>query len=268
MEKDNLHTRYNRQILLEEVGEHGQEKLNHAKVLVIGAGGLGCPALQYLAAAGVGTIGVVDGDYVSLSNLHRQILYTTNDVNHLKVECAKKRLQSQNPEVEIITFPFPIVGRNAEEMIRQFDIVLDGTDQIHTRYMLNDACVLLDKPLVYGAIHKFQGQVSVFNYKGGATYRDLFPTPPTPESVPTCNEVGVLGILPGMVGITQANEVLKIILGYGEVLSGKLWMYNAKNNSTQKIEFESLGESEDRAKNLEELKEINYMGYCDARWKV
>ncbi len=263
-----LNKRYNRQILLEEVGKYGQEKLSRAKVLVVGAGGLGCPALQYLSAAGVGTIGIVDGDYVSLSNLHRQILYTTKDVNRLKVECAKKRLQSQNPEVEVITFPFPIVGKNAKEIISQFDIVLDGTDQIHTRYMLNDACVLLDKSLVYGAIHKFEGQVSVFNYKAGPTYRDLFPTPPLPESVPTCNEVGVLGILPGMVGITQANEVLKIILGYGEVLSGKLWMYNAKNNSTQKIEFESLGESEDRAKSLEELKEVNYMGYCDAKWKM
>ena len=262
----NLNERYNRQILLPEVGKTGQQKLTDAKVLVIGAGGLGCPVLQYLTAAGVGKIGIVDGDFVSLSNLQRQILYTTQDVGKLKVDCAKNRLQSQNDTIEIETFPFPITARTAEEIIAQYDVVVDGTDQIHTRYMLSDACVLLGKPLVYGAIHKFEGQVSVFNFNNSPTYRDLFPAPPLPESVPTCNEVGVLGILPGIIGINQANEVLKIIIGYGEVLAGKLWMFNAKTNATQIIEFMTREEHEDAPKNLVELKEVNYMGYCNTMW--
>jgi adenylyltransferase/sulfurtransferase len=229
--------RYSRQIILPEIGLIGQEKIAAAKVLVVGAGGLGCPVLQYLAAAGVGTIGIADGDVVSASNLNRQVLYTNEDIGKAKVECAKARLKAQNPEVEIADYNTFLSEKNAREIIAQYDIVVDGTDQIPVRYLLNDVCVELGKPMVYGAIHKFEGQVSVFNFNGGPSYRDLFPEQPATGSIPSCAENGVLGILPGMVGIAQATEVLKIIAGFGGVLSGKLWVFNAKTMQSEIIEF-------------------------------
>ncbi len=232
-----MENRYDRQIILDEIGLLGQQKLAASKVLVVGAGGLGCPVLQYLSAAGVGKIGIADADFVSVSNLHRQVLYTTADVGKPKVECAKKRLNELNPEVEILIFETFINPKNATEILKDFDVVVDGTDQIPARYVLNDACVLLGKPLVYGAIHKFEGQVSVFNFKGGPTYRDLFPTPPAAGSILSCAENGVLGVLPGMVGIAQATEVLKIVVGFGQVLSGKLWLFNAKTMESSLIEI-------------------------------
>jgi len=230
--------RYSRQIILPEIGLIGQEKLAAAKVLVVGAGGLGCPVLQYLAAAGVGKIGIADGDVVSVSNLNRQVLYTNEDIGKAKVDCVKARLNAQNPEVEIAVYNTFLSEKNAREIIAQYDIVVDGTDQIPVRYLLNDVCVELGKPMVYGAIHKFEGQVSVFNFQGGPTYRDLFPEQPAAGSIPSCAENGVLGVLPGMIGLVQATEVLKIIVGFGEVFSGKLWLFNAKTMQSESIEFE------------------------------
>lgn len=229
--------RYARHISLEEVGEAGQQKLLETKVLMIGAGGLGCPALQYLAAAGVGTIGIVDGDTVDESNLQRQVLFSTSDIGTKKVEAAKARLEALNPDVAIDAYPVNLMSDNALKIIQEYDLVIDGTDNFATRYLVNDACVKLDKPFVYGAIHKFEGQVSVFNYENGPTYRCLFPDPPSQSQIPNCSEVGVLGVLPGVIGTLQATEAIKIILGIGDSLSGKLKMLNLLNNSEQVISF-------------------------------
>jgi molybdopterin/thiamine biosynthesis adenylyltransferase/rhodanese-related sulfurtransferase len=230
--------RYSRQTILPEIGEEGQLLLKNAHVLVVGAGGLGCPILQYLTAAGVGNIGIVDGDTVNISNLQRQILFDTNDEGLLKVNAAKKHLVALNPEVYIDTYPYFLSVENCLDTLAHYDIVVDGTDNFATRYLINDACVLTHKIHVYGALYKFEGQVSVFNYQQGPTYRCLFPEPPPANTVPNCAEIGVLGVLPGMVGCMQANEVLKIILGIGKVLSGKLWTFDALQNTTHYIQFE------------------------------
>jgi sulfur-carrier protein adenylyltransferase/sulfurtransferase len=225
--------RYQRQILLNGFGEEGQKKLSKAGVLVVGAGGLGCPALQYLAAAGVGRIGIVDDDAVSLHNLHRQVLYTTNDVGLPKAETAAKRLREMNPGVTIEPLFFRLTTKNALGIINQYDIVLDGTDNFATRYMVNDACVLLGKPLVYGAISQFEGQVAVFNSgENSANYRDLFPQAPRPGSVLSCAEAGVLGVLPGIIGTMQATEVIKVMAGIGSPLKNQLFTYNALTNES------------------------------------
>ena len=260
-----MNERYSRHYSLDEVGPEGQLNIANAKVLVIGAGGLGCPVLQYLTSAGVGTIGIVDGDFVSLSNLQRQILFNTSDIGELKVKCAVDKLQAINPEITFNQIPNLVTSLNAFELIADYDIVVDCTDQIHMRYLLSDVCAILSKPLVFGAIHKFEGQVSVFNYQDGPNYRDLYPNPPSPESVPNCNDVGVLGVLPGIIGVAQANEVLKIIVGYGEVLSGKLWMFNAKNNSSYTVSF-SKSEKSGVPQTEEEIKNTNYIAYCNAEW--
>ena len=217
---------YDRHIKLNEIGLKGQEKLKAAKILVVGAGGLGAPILQYLAAAGIGNITVVDGDKVEVSNLHRQVLFTTDDVGKFKAEVAVNRLKKQNPFVNFTVVTQYLDRLNVLELLKMVDIVVDGSDNFATRYLINDACVLLNKTLVYGAIHKFEGQVSVFNYQNGPTYRCLFPTPPAPEEMPNCSDIGVLGILPGLIGTLQATEVIKIILELGEILSGKLLQYN------------------------------------------
>ena len=220
--------RYARHVVLEEVGEEGQIKLLESRVLVIGAGGLGSPVLMYLAAAGVGTLGVVDDDVVEITNLQRQIVHGTEDIGRPKVESAAARLKSINPEVVVYQHPFRILPENALDLIDQYDLVLDGSDNFPTRYLVNDACVLLGKPLIYGAIQKFEGQVSVFNYKGGPNYRDLFPEPPPPGEVPSCAEGGVLGILPGVIGCLQATEAIKVALGRETgTLSGRLLIYDA-----------------------------------------
>ncbi len=220
-------SRYSRHIILPEIGKKGQDKLANAKVLVIGAGGLGCPVLQYLAAAGIGTIGIVDFDVVDESNLQRQILFGTTTLGKNKALAAKERLTDINPQVAIITYPEALTHKNAITIFEQYDIVVDGTDNFDTRYLINDAAIITHKPLVYGAIYKFEGQVAVFNYKNGPSYRCLFPTPPKKGSLPNCSEVGVLGVLPGIIGTLQANEVLKITLEIGTVLSGKIHYYNA-----------------------------------------
>jgi len=227
--------RYSRHILLDKVGIEGQEKLKAAKVLVIGAGGLGCPVLQYLTAAGVGTIGLIDFDVVDESNLQRQILFSTEDVGKLKVEAAKERLSKQNPFVQFDVYPEKLITKNALDLFSKYDIVVDGTDNFSTRYLVNDACVITGKPLIYGAIYKFEGQVAVFNYEGGPSYRCLFPEAPKAGSVPSCSDVGVIGVLPGLIGTQQANEAIKIILEIGTPLSGKLQTYNALNNTSMTL---------------------------------
>ena len=229
--------RYNRHLILPQFGLEGQQKLKQAKVLVVGTGGLGSPLLQYLTAAGVGTIGLVDFDVVDRSNLQRQVLYWVEDVGKPKVEAAKKRLQGLNPNVTFITYNTRLTSQNALSILKEYDVIADGTDNFPTRYLVNDACVLLGKPLVYASIFQFEGQASVFNYRNpdgsrGPNYRDLFPHPPLPHTVPSCAEGGVLGVLPGLLGVTQANEVVKIIVGIGETLSGRLFMYDALSFTT------------------------------------
>lgn len=222
--------RYNRHIILSEIGQAGQDKLSEARVLVIGAGGLGCPVLQYLAAAGVGTLGIMDFDVVETSNLQRQVLFGASSIGQNKVTAAKMRLEDLNSNITINAYPEKLTFRNAVDLFNQYDIIVDGTDNFETRYLINDAAVLTGKPLVFAAIYKFQGQVSVFNYNNGPTYRCAFPKKPGRNAVPNCSEVGVLGVLPGIIGTLQANEVLKLILRIGEVLSGKLYFYDALTN--------------------------------------
>jgi sulfur-carrier protein adenylyltransferase/sulfurtransferase len=219
--------RYSRHLLLPEVGVAGQRKLRRAKVLLVGAGGLGSPAALYLAAAGVGTIGLVDFDAVDLSNLQRQVLYSTSDVGRPKLTAAKERLEALNPGVTVIPHAEHLSSENALEVLRPYDIVVDGTDNFPTRYLVNDACVLLGKPNVYGSIYRFEGQVSVFDATRGPCYRCLYPEPPPPDLVPSCAEAGVLGVLPGLVGVLQATEAVKLILGTGEPLFGRLVLYDA-----------------------------------------
>lgn len=218
---------YNRHLILPEIGEYGQQQLKKAKVLVIGAGGLGCPVLQYLTAVGVGKIGIVDGDEVSQSNLQRQILFSVDDISKPKAEVAKQKLRRLNPFIAIEVYNEYLSKENAISIIEQFDIIVDASDNFPTRYLVNDACIIAKKPLVFGAIFKFEGQVSVFNYQESGSYRCLFPYPPKPDEVPNCSEIGVLGVLPGIIGCFQANEVIKIICGLEGILAGKLLTFNA-----------------------------------------
>lgn len=224
--------RYNRHITLSEIGQTGQDKISNAKVLVIGAGGLGCPVLQYLTAAGVGTIGIIDFDVVEISNLQRQVLFGTSALGKNKAMAAKQRLEDLNDTIAIVAYPEKLTYKNAINLFNQYDIIVDGTDNFATRYLSNDACLITNKPLVFGSIYKFEGQVSVFNYNNGPSYRCLFPNPPEKDAVPNCSEIGVLGVLPGIIGSMQANEVLKIILNLGDVLSGKLLCFNAQTSKT------------------------------------
>lgn len=234
-------SRYNRQTILPEIGVSGQEKLKKARVLVIGAGGLGCPILQYLNAVGVGTLGIIDGDTVSISNLQRQILYTEDEVGMLKVDAAKRRLLSQNSEANIETYPYSIDKQNALEIINKYDIVVDGCDNFATRYLVNDACVILKKKWVFGSILKFEGQVSVFDGEVGPTYRCLFPDIPTDS--PDCNTIGVIGTLPGLIGTVQAHEVVKLIVGFGELLKGKLWVLDSLSMNQRILKFRTNQEN-------------------------
>ena len=236
--KKEANIRYNRHLILPEIGPEGQEKLMNARVLVIGAGGLGCPILSYLTAAGVGRIGIIDFDRVDISNLQRQVLFRTKDVGKLKATCAAIHLEKLNPLVQLDVYTERLTTKNALNLFEKYDLVIDGTDNFSTRYLVNDAAVLTDKPLVYGSIYKFQGQVSVFNYQNGPTYRCLFPTPPAPGEIPNCSEIGVIGVLPGIIGTQQANEAIKIILGIGEPLRGKLLIYDALNAHFTKVGFE------------------------------
>ena len=228
--------RYNRQMMLPEIGDSGQEKLKKAKVLVIGAGGLGCPVLQYIATAGVGTIGIVDFDKVEIHNLHRQILYTENQVGQAKSTTAKSVLENLNPLIDIIAFEEKLTAENAVRIIQNFDVVVDGCDNFATRYLVNDTCVTLGKTLVYGSILKYEGQLAVFNYKGSKNLRDLFPEPPNPKDVPNCNLNGVMGTLPGIIGTMMAHETLKLLMDL-PILKNELVLFNTLNWSFNKLKF-------------------------------
>jgi molybdopterin/thiamine biosynthesis adenylyltransferase/rhodanese-related sulfurtransferase len=235
--------RYSRHLIIPEFNIEGQRKLKAARVLVIGTGGLGAPLLQYLSAAGVGTIGIVDFDIVEDSNLQRQVLFAQADIGRPKVEVAKERILSQNPHIKINTYNTTFTSENALEIASDYDIIADGTDNFPTRYLVNDVSVLLKIPNVYASIFRFEGQVTVFNYcdahgNTGPNYRDLFPTPPPPGLVPSCAEGGVIGVLPGILGSLQANEVIKVITGVGDNLSGKLFLFDALNFETRTLKIE------------------------------
>ncbi|MCB0397859.1 MAG: molybdopterin-synthase adenylyltransferase MoeB [Flavobacteriales bacterium] len=254
--------RYDRHIIIPEFNIEGQKKLKAAKVLVIGSGGLGSPLLQYLAAAGVGTIGIVDYDVVDDSNLQRQVLFDVKDVGRPKVEAARDRILGINPHITVHTYNTQFHSSNALDIIRDkdYDIVADGTDNFPTRYLVNDACVIAGKVNVYGSIFRFDGQVAVFNYTDkdgviGPNYRDLFPTPPPPGLVPSCAEGGVLGVLPGIIGSLQANEVIKVITGLGDVLSGKLYLFDA-------LSFESRTLKVRKNEQLKITELIDYEQFC------
>jgi sulfur-carrier protein adenylyltransferase/sulfurtransferase len=229
--------RYSRHLILPEVGVDGQKRLKAASVLCIGTGGLGSPLLLYLAAAGIGRIGIVDFDVVDTSNLQRQVIHSTSWVGKPKIESAKNRILEINPHCQIDLYEERLSSENALQIVEPYDVVVDGTDNFPTRYLVNDACVLLGKPNVYGSIFRFEGQATVFNYQDGPNYRDLYPEPPPPGLVPSCAEGGVLGILPGIIGVIQATETVKIILGQGETLSGRLMLYDALNMKFRELKL-------------------------------
>ena len=242
--------RYSRHLLMEEFGLEAQLKLKAAKVLVVGAGGLGCPCLLYLAAAGVGFLGIADDDVVSFSNLQRQVLFSTEDVGKPKAETAKSHLLNNNPLIRIQTHS-RITRDNVFEIISYYNLVIDGSDNFSTRYLLNDACVITGKPYIYGALFKFEGQVSTFNYQDGPTYRCLYPDTPAPGEVPACGEAGVLGVLPGIIGTWQATEAIKVITGVGEPLSGKLLIMNLLTNDFNTLRFKANPTNK-------EIRELNF----------
>jgi molybdopterin/thiamine biosynthesis adenylyltransferase len=228
--------RYNRQVILPEIGDEGQAKLKKAKVLVIGAGGLGCPVLQYIATAGVGTIGIADFDLIEIHNLHRQILYNENQIGLLKATTAKAAVEKLNPLITVIAFEEKLTIENASRIISQFDIVVDGSDNFNTRYLVNDTCVPLGKTLVYGSILGFEGQLAVFNHQGSKNLRDLFPEPPNSKDAPNCSFNGVLGTLPGMIGTMMAHETLKLIIGLPS-LKNELVLFKTLEWSFVKLTF-------------------------------
>lgn len=232
----NTTARYNRQIILPEIGEAGQDKLSKAKVLVIGAGGLGASILPYLAAAGVGEIGIVDDDVIEISNLHRQVIYKSSAVGKYKAKEAKAMIAELNPLVKVNAITEKLSGKNAISLFENYDIIVDATDNIAIKYLINDACLITNKPMVYGSVFRFQGQISVFNYQNGPTYRCLYPDENTQSA--NCEDAGVIGITVGIIGQLQANEVIKMILEIGNVLSGKIVVYSILNNEQQKYDFD------------------------------
>ncbi|CAL65434.1 HesA/MoeB/ThiF family protein [Christiangramia forsetii] len=239
--------RYDRQITLDEVGDSGQEKLSNSSVLIIGVGGLGCPAAQYLVGAGIGKIALMDHDKVSISNLHRQVLYNENDIGRSKAMVSQEKLQQLNSEIEIVAIDEALSIENAEKLFSQYDLILDGTDNFETKYLINDACILANKPWVYASIYKNEGQLSVFNYQNGPSYRCLFPK--TTRNNVSCEATGVLGVVPGIFGMLQAMEVLKILLGVGNLLSGKLKISNLLIGSEQIMNIQK------REKEIEKIRE-------------
>lgn len=259
--------RYSRHLIIPEFNIEGQRKLKAAKVLVVGSGGLGSPVLLYLAAAGVGHIGIVDFDVVEQTNLQRQVLFNVKDVDKLKCEVAKERILLLNPHIKVTTYNTKLSSKNALDVIKDYDLVADGTDNFPTRYLVNDACVLLGKPNVYASIYRFEGQVSVFNYTNtagelGPNYRDLFPTPPPPGLVPSCAEGGVIGVLPGIVGSLQANEVIKVITDIGEPLSGKLFLFDALTMQTRTLKVNRDENNPLNGENPTQTKLIDYEHFC------
>jgi molybdopterin/thiamine biosynthesis adenylyltransferase/rhodanese-related sulfurtransferase len=257
--------RYSRHLIMPEVGMDGQTKLKAAKVLCIGAGGLGSPLALYLAAAGVGTLGIVDFDVVDFTNLQRQIIHTTADVGRPKLDSAGEKIKAINPYVEVRPFETRLSSANALDLFRQFDIVVDGTDNFPTRYLVNDACVLTGKPNVYGSIFRFEGQVSVFATEQGPCYRCLYPEPPPPGLVPSCAEGGVLGILPGLVGVMQATEAIKLILGVGEPLIGRLLLVDALGMKFRELKLRKNPDCPACGKNRTITQLIDYNQFCGIR---
>ncbi|HSA93024.1 MAG TPA: molybdopterin-synthase adenylyltransferase MoeB [Terriglobales bacterium] len=257
--------RYSRHLIMPEVGMEGQQKLKAAKVLCIGAGGLGSPLTMYLAAAGVGTLGIVDFDVVDFTNLQRQIIHGTEDVGRKKLESAEETLKSINPFVEIRKFETRLTSQNALEIFRDFDVIADGTDNFPTRYLVNDACVLTGKPNVYGSIFRFEGQASVFATKDGPCYRCLYPEPPPPGLVPSCAEGGVLGILPGLIGVIQATETIKLILGKGDPLIGRLLLVDAMGMNFRQVKLRKNPECPVCGPNPTVKELIDYQEFCGIR---
>ncbi len=254
--------RYARHIILPEVGGEGQRKILNAKVLLLGAGGLGSPVALYLAAAGVGTIGIVDFDVVDRSNLQRQILHTTNDIDKPKIESAKEKLAAMNPDINIILHNTRLDSSNAIEIIKDYDIIVDGCDNFPTRYLVNDTCVLLGKTNIHGSIFRFEGQVTVFKTPDGPCYRCLYPEPPPPGMVPSCQEAGVLGVLPGVIGTLQAVEVIKVILGKGDLLLGKLLLYDALKADFRKLNLRRDPKCPICGENPTVTELIDYVEFC------
>jgi molybdopterin/thiamine biosynthesis adenylyltransferase/rhodanese-related sulfurtransferase len=254
--------RYSRHLLIPEVGLEGQKKLKAASILVIGTGGLGSPVDLYLAAAGVGRIGLVDYDVVDFSNLQRQVIHGTSGLNTLKVESARQRMLDLNPDIEVEIYNEPFTSENAMRIAQDYDILIDGTDNFPTRYLVNDVCVLLGKPNVYGSIFRFDGQASVFDAKRGPCYRCLFPEPPPPGLVPSCAEGGVLGVLPGTIGTIQATEALKLILGIGEPLIGRLMLYNALDMSFDYVKLRKNPNCKICGPDPEVTELIDYEAFC------
>jgi len=265
MLRDDQIERYSRQIILPNVGGKGQEKLLNAKVLIIGAGGLGSPAALYLASAGVGRIGIVDSDKVELNNLQRQILHSTKDVGRAKVESARDRINAINEDVKVITYHLRLTSENILEIIKDYDIVVDGSDNFPTRYLVNDACVLSKKPLSHGGIFRFDGQAITIIPGESACYRCLFPEPPPPGLVPSCQEAGILGVVAGIIGTIQANEVLKYILGIGNLLTGKLLVFNALDSSFRQVRVPKDPKCPVCGKNPTVTKLIDYEQFCQIR---
>lgn len=258
--------RYSRHIILSEVGGKGQKKLLEAKVFLVGAGGLGSPIGFYLAAAGVGTIGIADGDVVDYSNLQRQILHSTKDVNKPKAISAKETLEALNPDVKVIPYEKRLTSENIMGVIKDYDVVVDGSDNFPTRYLTNDACVLMKKPLSHGSIFRFEGQVTTFIPGNGPCYRCLFESPPPPEFVPSCQEAGVLGVLAGVIGTIQATEVIKLILGKGDVLNGKLLLYNSLAMDFRKVTLRRNPECPACGDNPTIKELIDYEQFCSIKF--
>jgi len=267
----NTSNRYNRQMILPEIGDEGQYKLLKSKVLVVGAGGLGAAILPYLGAAGVGEIGIVDDDVIEISNLHRQVIYKSSAVGKSKAEEAKLMISELNPQIKVNAIPEKLSGKNAILLFEKYDIIVDATDNIFIKYLINDACLVTNKTMVYGSIFRLQGQVSVFNYQNGPTYRCLYPD--QNNNALNCEDAGVIGISVGIIGMLQANEVLKMILGIGEILSGKILVYNILNNEQQKYDFdksdvllmtkETFEEKYNRIEN--EVEEIDFESVFDEK---
>ncbi|MGB6482444.1 MAG: molybdopterin-synthase adenylyltransferase MoeB [Candidatus Acidiferrales bacterium] len=257
--------RYSRHLIMPEVGMEGQLKLKKAKVLLVGSGGLGAPLGLYLAAAGVGRLGIVDFDVVDFTNLQRQVIFGTSDVGRKKLEAARERLLNLNPEIRIDAYETRLTSDNALDILRDYDIVADGTDNFPTRYLVNDACVLLGKPNVYGSIFRFEGQASIFGYPGGPCYRCLYPEPPPPGLVPSCAEGGVLGVLPGIIGCIQAMETLKLILGSGDPLVGRLLLFDALRMRFRELKLRRNPDCPVCGEHRTITKLIDYAEFCGIR---
>src|SRR4051812_36000101 len=254
--------RYSRHLIIPEVGIEGQQKLKAAKVLLIGAGGLGAPLGLYLSAAGVGTLGLVDFDVVDFTNLQRQVIHATQDVGKKKLDSAAEKMTAINPHVKIVKHEVALTSENALDILKDYDYVVDGTDNFPTRYLVNDACVLLGKPNVYGSIFRFEGQATVFAYEGGPCYRCLYPEPPPPGLVPSCAEGGVLGILPGTIDLTQATETVKLILGIGDSLVGRLLLYDALGMKFRELKLRKNPECPACGEHPTVTKLIDYHQFC------